>query len=534
MSKRTKTLIFTAVGVLLLCGALLVVMLIPPAVPPVDSSTPSQESSEGQNSNVIVLLDKTKDDKGDAVTVPVTGMVTETKDDKGNVNSVQLSLNKDGALHCPLYADLPANQTALSNVSQTLCYIKASKEIGVPENAADFGFDKPSIKVTATYHDGTTHSYEIGAMTPDEEGCYYRAVGSEEIYVVDTSYLVYPGMTPLAYISTTLMAAPVAEKNTETVTNTVVLRDMALSGSVRKTAFAFQMPALDDAQFANFTYKIVSPYLRGGNTLISQSLTYFTSLSAAVAAIAHPTAAEKKACGFEDPYSVAFLHTAVKRVEKTEASDASGESTTTQTFYNVQEHTITVGAKDESTGYYFVMVDDIDVIYFVDGASMSAWLALQYEELADSLLFSVHIKTVSSMQISRPGAEDVTYTLHHKTDVEEDEENLTVSYNGKAMPESANEDFRALYMLAMSLNRYSAAPESFSTDPADLVMRLRVTLEDETAPAVDASFYKLSGNLYLCRVKGGETYTVKLSTVRTFLERVDMYCNGQAFPDEIV
>ena len=231
---------------------------------------------------------------------------------------------------------------------------------------------------------------------------------------------------------------------------------------------------------------------------------------------------------------MAFLHTAVKRVEKVESSEASGEEETKMSYYNVQEHTVKVGSKDKTTGYYFVMVDDIDVIYYVDGSSMSAWLSLQYEELADQMLFSIHIKTVASMQVSRPRKDDVTFTLTHKEVENEEDETLSVAYNGKAQPLSANEDFRTLYMLAMSLNRYSAAPDKYSTADADLVLRVRVTLNGETAPAVDASFYKLSGNLYLCQVKGGETYAVKLSTVRTFMERTDMYCNGQAFPSDIV
>ena len=65
-------------------------------------------------------------------------------------------------------------------------------------------------------------------------------------------------------------------------------------------------------------------------------------------------------------------------------------------------------------------------------------------------------------------------------------------------------------------------------------MRLRVTLGDETAPSIDASFYKQSGSLYLCQVEGGETYSVKMSVVRTFMERADMYKNGQPFPSDIV
>lgn len=533
MSKRTRTLIATAVGVLVLCGALLVVMLIPPVAPTTDASSDSSAETSVPDTS-IVLLDKTKDGKGDAVPVPVTGMVSETTAEDGTVNRVELSLDKNGVLHCPLYADLPYNTTALSNVAQTLGKIRASKSVGVPENAADFGFDTPRIKVTATYHDGSTYTYEIGDATPDEKACYLRAVGSEEIYIVDASYMAYPGMTPLAYISTVLMAAPVAEKDTETVKNTVVLRDMALSGSVRKTAFKFQIPALDDAEFADFTYKITSPYVRGGQTLLSNTLVANVSLSAAVAAIAHPTAEEKKACGFDNPYSVAFLHTAVRRVETTESSEVSGESVSTQTFYNVQEHTITVGAKEEKTGYYFVMVDDIDVIYYVDGASMSAWLALQYEELADTLLFSVSISQLSQLQISRPGKEDITCKVEHLTDVVGDAADMKIECNGKAMPDSSLEDFRTLYMLGMTLERYEAAPDTYSTADADLVMRLRVTLNGESAPAVDASFYKLSGSLYLCQVEGGETYSVKLSTVRTFMERADMYRDGQPFPSDIV
>lgn len=533
MSKRTKTLIATAVGVLLLCGALLVVMLLPPVAPPTEGTSDSSEESSAPETT-IVLLDKTKDEKGDAVAVPVTGMIAEVTAEDGEVTRIELALDKDGVLHCPLYADLPYNTVALSNVSQTLSKIRASKLVGEPENPADFGFDKPSIKVSVTYHDGTEYAYEIGSATPDEQACYFRAVGSKEVYVVESAYIAYPGMTPLGYISTTLMAAPVPEKDTETVTNTVVLRDMALSGSVRKTPFKFQMPALDDAEFADFTYKITAPYVRGGQTLLSNALVTGTSLSAAVAAIAHPTAEEKKACGFDDPYSVAFLHTAVKRVETVQSSEVSGQSTTKQTYYNVQEHTITVGSKEEKSGYYFVMVDDIDVIYYVDGAAMSSWLTLQYEEMADTLLFSVNISQLSQLQISRPGQEDVTCTLEHINVDDEENRSFNVTCNGKAMPESSLEDFRTLYMLAMTLERYSAAPDSYSTDPANLVMRLRVTLGDETAPSIDASFYKQSGSLYLCQVEGGETYSVKMSVVRTFMERADMYKNGQPFPSDIV
>ena len=89
MSKRSRTLIATAVGVLLLCGALLVVMLIPPATAPETSTDTSEESSAVDPA--IVLLDKSKDAKGDAVAEPVTGVVSTITDSEGKQSQIQVS-----------------------------------------------------------------------------------------------------------------------------------------------------------------------------------------------------------------------------------------------------------------------------------------------------------------------------------------------------------------------------------------------------------------------------------------------------------
>lgn len=65
-------------------------------------------------------------------------------------------------------------------------------------------------------------------------------------------------------------------------------------------------------------------------------------------------------------------------------------------------HTITVGNKDED-GNYYVMADDIPVIYLVSSSSISSWVSLQYDDVADTMLFMENIVNVKSISLTVDG-----------------------------------------------------------------------------------------------------------------------------------
>lgn len=509
MSKRTRTLILAAVAVLVL-GALLAVLLLFPSGEEGASSTASSDPS-------VTVLDKTKDAEGNLVDNPVKALTIQLKEEEITFSMV------DDELVADKYKDLPVNTYNIGSLADDVANITATRKVESQEDPSAFGFDEPLARVKATYHDDSTYEFEIGAETPYKDGYYFRETGGSDIYIINTVMGEMITQSSTAYIGTTLITTPTVKEDDDN--GQAVLRDMALSGSVRETPFSFQRVTSEDSdQFAYSTYKITTPYLRGMDSNQSQTMSSYTSLSALEAVVAYPTAEDLTKYGFDTPYSVAKLNVAVTtEVEDTEASSnttSSGTETATKTsYYNVTPHTLTVGGQDED-GNYYLMADDIDVVYLVSASSISTWVDLQYDDLADKMLFMTDITTVASMAWTIDGKETV-FELTHHPDEEDRDDTLTVKVGDKTL---STPDFRSLYQVMMSIERNSAA-ESKPTGTPDLTFRL--TLLDESEPFITANFYHTSASLYTCVLDTGEYYQVKASDINTLKTQMDNYLNGK-------
>lgn len=510
ISKRTRTLILAAIAVVVL-GGLLAVLLLLPSGEEGASSTASSDPS-------VTVLDKSKDAEGNLVDNPVKALTIQLKEEEITFSMV------DDELVADKYKDLPVNTYNIGSLADDVASITAARKVESQEDPAAFGFDEPLARVKATYHDNSTYEFEIGDETPYQDGYYFRGAGGSEIYIVDTTMGEMITQPSTAYIGTTLITAPTVKEDDEN--GQAVLRDMALSGSVRETAFSFQRVTSEDSeQFAYSTYKITTPYLRGVDSNMAQTLETYTSLSATEAVVAHPTKENLTKYGFDTPYSVAKLNVAVTtEVEDTETSSnttSSGteEAATKTSYYNVTPHTLTVGSKDED-GNYYLMADDIDVIYRVSASSLSAWVELQYDDVADKMLFMTDITTVGSMAWTIDGQETVFELTHHPEEEDRDK-NLTVKVGDQTL---STPDFRSLYQIMMGVQRNSAA-DSKPTGTPDVTFRL--TLLDESEPFVSASFYHTSASLYTCVLSTGECYQVKASDINTLKTQMDNYLNGK-------
>lgn len=515
MSKRTRTLILACVAVVALGGILAALLLIPPKE--------GASSSEASSDPSITLLDKSKGADGKTVEDPVKTMTVKLQGEE-----FTLIKNADGDMVVEAYKDLPIGTSSIGYLINAITTISASKNLGAVENPADFGFDKPLATVNVTYHDDSTYAFEIGAKTPLEDGYYYRVKDSGEVYIVETSLGDEVSQASTAYIGTTLMTAPT--KNDDDENGQAVLRDMELSGTARKQTFAFRQVTSSDTKLSLYSYMLTKPYLRGVNSNLAQTLSTFTSLTASSAFKAYPTKEDLTKYGFDKPYTVAKLNTAISSTKddpnasssaSSSTSSGSGETPQITYYYNVAAHTITVGNKDED-GNYYVMADDIPVIYLVSSSSISSWVSLQYDDVADTMLFMENIVNVKSISLTVDGKETL-FELSHYPDKEESDDQLVVKVGDKTY---STPTFRSLYQILMGVARNGSASEKPSGTPSVI---FKMTLNGEDAPSTVVNMYQTSASLYTVVQSTGETYTVKASAVNTLKQRLTDYLNGKDF-----
>ena len=517
MSRRTRTLLLSGAAVVVLGGVLAVLLLVP-------GGEGLDTSSQASSDPTISLLDKTTDADGETVEQPV-------KDLSVKLESEEFAfVDKDGELAVEAYQDLPINSYAVETLTDAVSSITASQKVGAVDNPADFGFDSPLATVSATYHDDSAYSFELGSETPLKDGYYFREAGTDDIYIVSTSLGTTVTTPSPGYIGLTLMAAPSVDSDDEN--GQAVLRDMVLSGSVRETPMAFQMTTTEDqdTSFSFYTYKFTSPYLRGMDSNAASSFMTYTSLSASGVAKAYPTEEDLAKYGLDEPYSVAKLNLAVSTtVDDPDASTVSTESGTETpqktSYYNVTPYTITVGNQDED-GNYYVMVNDVPVVYIVSASSIELWVDVQYDDLADKLLFLQDITGVESVSLTLDG-EETLFQLTHYPEKEESDEMLVVTADGKTYDTA---DFRTLYQLMMGISRNSAADSVPEGEP---ILVLKVTPSNKEDVPIVASFYEDTPSLSVCVLDTGESFRVKASDISWLRTQFERYLNGEEVRESV-
>ncbi len=513
VSKRTRTLILTSAAALILAAAVLVVTLFPfsPADGGSENSGTSSDTPSVEDS--IVLIDKTvetdKDEEDE--TVEVTQMTVTNKDD-----SYTLVYNtKDKVYQLKGYEDLTLNASGANSMADCAAYIEAAAKVKVVENLADFGLDKPQATFTGTYHDGSTATLSVGKETPSGNSYYVSLQGDDNVYICSSSYVSYFTMTGASFVNTTLLSTPTVKSDDPNGTPT--LREVTLTGRSHPVPLTLRRSAeSDNSTLALHTYIITAPYKRGVSETVSNELTTFTSLSASEAAVLHPTAADKKKYGFDDPLTLAKVTLSVCTTKDTESED--GETATTVEYYNTTKATVTIGSKDAS-GNYYVMMEGINAIFLVSSASLSMVAERTYDNTVNTLLFLKDITTVKQINVGIAGKQH-KLTLKHYPDEEDRDKSLVVSEGDKSYITS---DFRTLYQLMMGLDRYQPLKKTPTGTPA-----LELELIDENDEVyLSASFYEVSGSIYHARTSEGETFTIKASKISHFIKQMDNFLNGK-------
>lgn len=493
MTKRTRALLYAVIA-LAVIGVLLVGLLL--LLPETDDNTEDDPAVDTS----VVLLDKSDDKVSLSSSVITLAGASHT-----------ISLNKDELYVVKGYEDLPLDHALLSEVADSLLNITATRLVlEAPENPADFGFGKTdgTVTVSATYSDNSTFAFEIGDLAPTEEGYYLREIGKTAIYLMDKTFCESVTCEPKHYINRLPVTAPAAEESTDTV----VVRDVTLTGTVRPQTIYFQVAETPENPEENMVisgYAIQKPYFHAvdsNSPLISYSTFSFLTASDVVAL--RPTAANLHTYGLSTPYSVCTVNLSLKRTTETKGED--GETDSKISYHSTFKYTIKLGNTDKDGNYYGVVYAEntlIPVVYLFEKSAVSAWVDAQYEDIADDMLYFQHITKLTSLSITDNG-DTKTFSLVHVPDEEDSDKNLTVTAGGKTY---STPDFRTLYTSLLTLFRVGATDEVPTGTP---VLTLQFTPMKQHGSATTIRIYEYTAGYCIAVHNSGEKHLLNAKDVQ--------------------
>lgn len=509
--RRTLAVILSSVGTVLLAVVLLVVTLCvePARTDPNTDSNPTDDIVSTKPS--ITLLDNKGDEDKNIVAKPMQSVTVQNATDKFTV--AYDSESKTYILKG--YEDLTLSSTLLTSLRGYTETIQATEKVAAVTNLAAFGLDKPQATASITYSDGSTARLRLGAETPSKTGFYGQFGEDDTVYIFEANSVALFRAAATAFVDTLLVATPTVKSSDKN--GMALLRNATFSGTAHPNQLVLRRSNdKDNEEYTYFNYLITSPYLRATNDVTSNALGQFKSLKATQALLLHPTKEQKKKLGFDNPLIRINATMAVETEETTDSKDE--ETVAPKIYYNATDYTITVGCVN-TDGNYAVMVDGIDAIFEVSKADYGYFFDLNYNTAVNEFLFFKNIDKIGRVTLTLNG-QTYDFTLTHYPNAEETDDRLVVKNGDKVY---STEDFRELYGLMLSLERYGAA-EAKPTGNIPLELFLYDT---EGKLYLNAKYYDTTGSLCTVETSEGELFTTRWSYVEFFIQQVENYVNGR-------
>lgn len=503
MSRRTWQAVIGGGVALLLVAALVVLLLLP------EPTTDSDGTADNSTDTVTMdpLVDKATEDDSQAVSA-----VTVTTAEE----SFTVKPNAEGIYCVEAYADLPVDESAVDVLLDAVTTITPSSQLKtVADDMTAYGFGSDSTKVSVTYKDGETFSFELGDTTATDSGVYFRKSDGTDVYVMSSSFASTFAEPSTYYVGRVLTVAPTVREDDD---GTAQMTKLAMTGPDRDPlTIRYKRESDPEALTMLCSYLVEEPYLAAGNyNVLSGWQTAFNSLSATEAVYAHPTAAQLKAAGLDKPSLTAKLTLGVV----TETTDADGNATGTE-VYNSTTYTMYFGNTDED-GNYYMQLEGTDVLYRVS-ASDASFAGVTFDDVVWETLMASMIVDVDRILISAARG-DYVFNLTHTDD---EDHNLLVSMNGDS--EFDAENFRTYYGLLVSLDRYIGVDEdeaaAFLKNKPEPVFE--VTFEHLDGQTDSATVYTYDVNRSLVVKPDGHMYLVKTAGVETLLRQLDNVVTGK-------
>lgn len=500
-SRGLIVLISAALAVAVLVGAVFGLPLLFPEQAPPDEPEPPDTS--------VVLWDKQLDANGQKIEYPVKSVQITTK-----LHDYTLALNEERVWELQGEADLPLNVSAVETLVDALLYVDAEDTVATAvTDVSEYGLESPTVAMNVTFADGETFKMDFASMAVGNH--YYLQLNDEDtVYLSDGSLAQMALQRPETYVGLVAVASPSVSPEDEN--GTVMIQELSLTGSIRDNVITTIRPKeeADGPDFENTNYVMTAPYRQATDSTVTTEVFAVTEILAEEAVVLHPTEAQLKEYGLDDPQSVAKIDLSVF----TSTTDATG-AITESGYYNTQTHLVKLGKKTADGTAYYAMADARDVIYRIS-VDYLPWAEKTYHDFANQYLFLRNLVTLKSITCTANG-NTYAFQFTHNPEGETLDDELTVTMNGKTL---RTHEFRVLYQVLMTLYRTGAAPAEPQGEP---ILSVRVSSLDSKLTDRTVDIYAHGGSVCIARTETGDTYKMTASRVLDAIEQIENYVNGR-------
>ena len=496
MSKKVKSLILAAIILVVLGGILTLLLLLPNDSDSADSSSAGATSSDAS----IVLIDKEQKN--------VKNINIKTQNESYDIASVG-----DKKWEIAALKGFDQLDTMYTSVTTAAADISATKILlDKQENLAEYGLDKPATVVTVTYTDGTVFKMNLGSETPDASGRYMTVDGKDPIYIYDSYSASSFENAPYDYLDPTILNLGTDSTSSTSSSATssgekeaVIIERFEIQRKDLDKPLIFQKlenNSDDSTGISLGTYQITSPLsVTADDEKLGTNLTGFLTLSGSSVEVLKPSAAEKKARGFQNPTAVIKVKYDGKdytlRVGNAITCEAEEDKDSLESGHT---HTI--------TGYN-VMLDGKDLIYNVSSSSLP-WLTMEAKDYMSVFVVIPNIVDVKTVTVTI-GSNKYVFNLSTKKD-EDDNDIIVPKYNGTTLTEDY---FKSYYQVLLGIYQAGLNTKKVSGSP---VMTLQYDYHDSSRKSDKLEYYDNGAGAIIISLNGNANFTARYSTVKKAME----------------
>ena len=490
--KKKKGLKRQQIVLIVVAGVIVLLLIVLFAVLPLlqASMQPSEESSSSSVvSTAKVLLSKTK---AEVDTVSLTPSGDES-------SAYVLKRMGNGSFDIPLLKGYTLLQDDIDKAAGTLCNVRASETVSdAPENPADYGLDKPTLRADYAFADGTTFALEFGAQVPGTAYYYVRVAGEQPVYVLTSVSTFFAPVTQ--YVGLTVLDRPEALYGSGTTWSTSELfSEVTLTGTGLDNDILIK-PAdksgMTSVMAGTYSYTIeAGPY----STLLNPARmteglcesAFFGLEAESVAAIA-PDAADIARFGLDEPYKV--VNATILGIQYTmSCSEKTGD------------------------GYYYVMRKGYNVVFKVPADTL-VWAEYDYFNMATSLVYTPEINSVAEVDLDFGDGARHALT----TNCPEMSDDLQVVYNGEQQIDP--KQYRQFYSLIIyaTTDAPLTGEEDLSADPL-----LTMTFHEQNGTVGVIRLIPISARSVAIEYNGQAQYYMRAEYVDKIARELDNLLNGR-------
>jgi len=477
MNKTVKTLIFSAVALIILWGTI-AVLKVTQKDP--DVKQPEQSEQPAPETKPVAFTDYNAED---LISVHIKNKADEYNIEKSDNYSIK-----------EITVPVPYSAALFDDMAASLARISSARtvELGAAD-LAKYGLADPKTEVYAVFKSGSV-AFCIGDDSPIGPAVYFRLKDSGDVYTVNTSGLSV--FEKDRYYFLERKVAPDYDSENVPEISRVLIKRYDLEQPIIIEALP-ELP-LEESRTFN-THRMISPYSLDLEQERSKGVIYgIFGLTAKAAVWAGLEALDYELASLNEPTCYVEVQSGGKL------------------------YTLTIGAarveKDEDggetlTGWYGVCSEVPDVLYVFDTESLP-WIYAEPEALMAQMFLTPYVYSLKELVVETPDN-------RIEFDISGGADDHSIAANGTILADER--PFTDLYMFLIGAKGESVFTEDYESF---LIARVTYRYKDETRADDVVEFYKADDRKSVIRVNGENLFKCRDVYTTRLAENISAFLSG--------